>query len=685
MSDRDVKTFHGDNTSSPSCDDNLKERELLHTHQSGWMSRWMQRTNMPTPSMNNHSSVYHIGQNAGERKFLASGLKITPDTSITAKRGRNSSKARTIGAINRNLITEVKNFSSERHCYQPICNLSQNPVNDKAEGSSGVRKIVPSSIAVAVFGEDVLQRHNTLPSQSNLKSFGGSVTSHLSLEREDVAASRSSEENVRSSTSGTMPCVFNHANTPNSALLHRRDGMNTKLAHLYQGHGKDQQHPTFLFHQKKMDNHLNPVLRQNDGPLMQHSLSTSTCGNFLPLLFQNQHQKMPNCSNVGVFPSCSNPPDSTESEKLHQGCNPFANIRSSVRNVKTMSGHEELKESTVSNQHKGLMFNEHVRLSPDIGSHWPHGVRVQPLWSITHDKEKENISNSKASNVVSKDESSTETDKMDMDALQKDVTVGMASSLSNKDILDLNVQKTAVDSCTENIGEIPATETVPDINEELPGLQGEASSRNGIKPSMDAENLLSYDEQQSESKSKPSQDRALGLESSSRWVKRLKRSSSDFLGLGTKNSNMEEASSNDKIRFFNRITECSRRNSEHRLRRHHAEALEALGQNMGLVKDDDSSSLGGMMESQGQMLTHSWVQRWLHNHSLTSLRNPEAFVICEPESSKLVVDDLEKKQFPSIDAMALMGKAMKGFRSCEFTRRGPVTVWNARTTETPAE
>ncbi|KAI4298330.1 hypothetical protein L6164_031903 [Bauhinia variegata] len=52
--------------------------------------------------------------------------------------------------------------------------------------------------------------------------------------------------------------------------------------------------------------------------------------------------------------------------------------------------------------------------------------------------------------------------------------------------------------------------------------------------------------------------------------------------------------------------------------------------------------------------------------------------ISEPKSSNAVREKFQKKEFPSIAAMALMGKAMGSLHACEFRKKGAVVVWNTR-------
>lgn len=75
------------------------------------------------------------------------------------------------------------------------------------------------------------------------------------------------------------------------------------------------------------------------------------------------------------------------------------------------------------------------------------------------------------------------------------------------------------------------------------------------------------------------------------------------------------------------------------------------------------------MKKQLELLTSlSWVQRWLHNRSATAQKRPKSVVVCETYGSKMSLGDFQKKQAPSIAAMALMGKAITSFQPCEFQK-----------------
>ena len=68
-----------------------------------------------------------------------------------------------------------------------------------------------------------------------------------------------------------------------------------------------------------------------------------------------------------------------------------------------------------------------------------------------------------------------------------------------------------------------------------------------------------------------------------------------------------------------------------------------------------------------------WIRRWCRRSQETVPSTP---VLCEPGNSKVLPEKFEAKQFPSLAAMALMGKQVTNFRPCEFRRRESTTVWN---------
>lgn len=224
-----------------------------------------------------------------------------------------------------------------------------------------------------------------------------------------------------------------------------------------------------------------------------------------------------------------------------------------------------------------------------------------------------------------------------------------------------------------------------DINQALPDLPALASpvgcgeTSPSRTQSLDVEHILSHAEQPGTSKSSGYPDGPLGPEPSSRWVKRLKLSScsSAHAAHGTKSSKLEEAPSHEKVnKFFSKLWKCGTTSSDPMMGRWHGKGQMALDQNAISFWNREPSSVDSAKKSQHITLSHPWIRRWCHNQATAPRKTPNSVVVCQPRCSNATLDDFQKKQFPSIAAMALMGKAMRGFRSCEFRKRGSFVVWN---------
>ncbi|RVX12194.1 F-box protein [Vitis vinifera] len=213
-----------------------------------------------------------------------------------------------------------------------------------------------------------------------------------------------------------------------------------------------------------------------------------------------------------------------------------------------------------------------------------------------------------------------------------------------QDVLRSQNQQTSVATVAparEFRGRLPNSD-LPDMNQELPALPAPASSMDDKEAStsrtqsFDVDHILAHAEEPIHSKSSPYRDVSLEVDPSSRWVKRLRVSASDSFAHGTKTSKLGETSSNEKVnKFFSKIMKHNMPSSEFTWgRRRGKEPMEL-----------DQTAV------------------WCRNRSAAPKKKPDAVVVCEPQSSKAALDELQKKQFPSIAAMALMGKAMTSFSS----------------------
>eukprot|EP00262_Sarcandra_glabra_P003448 TRINITY_DN14161_c0_g1_i1.p1 TRINITY_DN14161_c0_g1~~TRINITY_DN14161_c0_g1_i1.p1 ORF type:complete len:311 (+),score=41.43 TRINITY_DN14161_c0_g1_i1:106-1038(+) len=233
--------------------------------------------------------------------------------------------------------------------------------------------------------------------------------------------------------------------------------------------------------------------------------------------------------------------------------------------------------------------------------------------------------------------------------------------------------------------ENPETE-LPDLNEEIPTCLPVADSVDNRElstsrtESLDVENLLSNVEQPENSNSSP--QLVCGLESGSRWVKRLKSNASDSLGLGTRSSKMGDATSTEKVnKLLSRIMNYSTASSSPSptLGKHLGKGQQQVDKhkNNMLFKNREFSSVDLVKKSQDLTISHSWIKRWCRSREGSPQVRTTSRVACEPENSRAALEELQRKQFPSIAAMALMGKTVRNFQPCEFRKRGSTVVWNA--------
>lgn len=241
--------------------------------------------------------------------------------------------------------------------------------------------------------------------------------------------------------------------------------------------------------------------------------------------------------------------------------------------------------------------------------------------------------------------------------------------------LDNNLSPRIVVASSREVGRRWMSSELPEINSELPALPVVKSSSEDVPTSSRTQSLemdmLLAQAEQPEPKSNLSPDDSPKPDPTTRWVKRLKLSSSDSSAQGTKSLKLAEKSSHDKRRdIFRSILRKGI------TREQHGEETFLSDRSGSLSKEDEQVSPEQPKKSKELLLSHVWIKRWLRNGPQIPRRKPETVVVCEPQSLKASLDDLQKKQFPSIAAMALMGRSMTGFQSCELQKRGSFTIWN---------
>ncbi|KAL5713589.1 hypothetical protein ACHQM5_015651 [Ranunculus cassubicifolius] len=182
---------------------------------------------------------------------------------------------------------------------------------------------------------------------------------------------------------------------------------------------------------------------------------------------------------------------------------------------------------------------------------------------------------------------------------------------------------------------------LPDINQEPPASL--AAAEEPVNMDLSTSRTESLDAEHLRFDSSPSPQQQKSDDPSSRWVKRLKLSSPGYnYAHGTKLDTLH----NNKLKD---TTSPSSSNP------------------MELDKQPDSS--------EGVSLSHPWIQRWCRNQEPRGEMKMK-MELSERESSKMEMSEYQTKQFPSIAAMALMGKTMTGLQSCKIQNKGTFVVWD---------
>lgn len=325
----------------------------------------------------------------------------------------------------------------------------------------------PSILAVAPPAEGTSSRECHLQSQVVSHSLKKWANSPMVVGDVSLALAGSCQDNVIGSTQ-MLSYKFNRGKAPVSSFMGGQEKHHQLSSFLASKEPLTNANFTMLEHEddnyqgrfaslvcgKKRDDYStfrNSFLRKGNASMFLHDPSTSN--NNLPVPVGEQHEKTQNCSGTGLFPSRNSPPAETKPETLHVGCYSLQRMPPSMNDMETLricttnsveeltggpatvsqtshsllfrkktdiglsKENQTLQESRISTKLKGNMYSELLSLSPlDLGQ---RGVKTQPLGSSTDSEGKDNFEDTKTCTVRLKNESSAETDTMDMDALKE--------------------------------------------------------------------------------------------------------------------------------------------------------------------------------------------------------------------------------------------------------------------------
>lgn len=385
--------------------------------------------------------------------------------------------------------------------------------------------------------------------------------------------------------------------------------------------------------------------RQDNLPVLKTDPSTSTNNHPSPSFIEEQYKRMQKHIGMGFFPHQSNCPEvikpgtvqSFQNVPHLEGLHSFSRTTHSLlitkqTDVELYQEKQIFRESLVSTQLKG---------SPPCFGNGQRGVKLQLLDSSDQESQ-EKIKD------VEKNESSADTDTMDMGSFKENHLSGLHLSARNKDITAESNLQFLPPMASKDTNRKRKIE-LPDINLEIPPLQVSSSSTEKSEPctsrtqSLDM-NTLRFNLDHTNS-NECSNSTHHSSNPGNRWIKRLKL---------TATKNPTETRQSNKV--FGKVTE-----EKPNLRSDECRRKPELQIGESAKECDDIT------------LSHSWIQRWSRNQG-----EKVPVERCKPENPKSAAEEFEKKQFPSIAAMALMGKAMSGFQTCKFQKKESFVVWNTK-------
>lgn len=702
MSDRVARSYHaGEGTSE----------RASYPYESVWMGHWMCTTCKSETKACGHVSIHYedAQQNIHDCKkhALFRGFGEVTEPKRVRKINEDCS-----------LTESSKETRKERWEGQSFPMFSLPPkislAKQNQQGSTVHAGVLSESNSPAMPAR-ALQATPPLPS--------GQVKYHNFLENNSPAVSESFPDELMRSDSEIVPHQFKGGSTSLPSFMCREEESNHSNSLLAPRQNVrntiNHSSSSLLAHERNINGNSisrrseGSLSRQNDAVLLQHDPSRSS--EQKPDFVGKNFWEMQNQSGIGLLPSSSSPPEVTKLENVYQGYCSRPSLQRSVHNMDTMricatvNAEEELSggppkfsntihhflfskntgvnlsegaqvfgQSTVSKKLKGKASSELRGFSPEYVLPVQPGLKLLPYRSSTDGEGEEDVRDVKEPAV----ESSSETDIMGMDAFQDNLLPGVVASSPSDKLVERGekspTSQSAFTSGREEIGARLTYTKLFDINQVAPFASSaeERETSTSKTLSLDVEHLLSHAEQPTNSKSSASPEGPQGPEPGSRWVKRLKLSASQSAH-GTKSSKMGEASSHEKVnKFSNRIMKCGITSSQPAMGRFLGKEQMASDQTATLLRNGESSSIDSGAKIQNITLSHPWIRRW--SNKIASQKKSEAVVVFKSQRLKATVDELQKKQFPSIAAMALMGKAMSGFHPCEFANKGSFVVWNTK-------
>ncbi|RYR22791.1 hypothetical protein Ahy_B03g068093 isoform B [Arachis hypogaea] len=687
--------------------------QAINGYHSVWMSHWL-HTDCKSASTNRNHSMFGCGvkevkQDSGsEQHGLIGCSDVVVDSSVRPGALGEVGRGAGVTSINEAEYGKSKKPSIDSKSF-PIFNVSQ-----KTEGILSLKKEhdslyhgeciksetkscsvddsvspnrtgihVPSASAHHPPKTETSVREHWLLSQGNLPS-GLLMKSPNAVEQKNIDVSTSLWNEFVKSDSAVVPTVCDKGKGLMPAFTSGHQKIYQSSYNVAtQEHITTTKYHSFsslLIHEKKMSNLLDPHRSSfsrwiQDGiAQLPHNPGVDDKDDELCFVRHEHH----NIHNHVAGANITNQTASLKSTKPQVICGESSlQLLHDGESMKTTHHFLNSEETDANLSDRGQFFREAIVPSKFKGN----SVKLETLGGSIKSSGKENVRDLRSSTTL-KNESSAETDAMDIRALHENhlqSDVPLQTNKSSKDIQKSPSSQVAVTSANENNKAKSTNIELLDINQEPCDEQTMANpivdreTSTSRTHSLGAEHFLPDADEHGRSISGNS---SLGLDSSSRWVKRLKLCRMGS-ACGTESVNIGECSSHEKVNnTLAKAVEGTEASKEPRVVNHAKEQM--VPDPPTAVLTNGKSSFTEAKRDVEITLSHPWIQRWSHKHSASIKKRHESVDPHDPKSSNIAIEDIQKEQFPSIAAMALMGKALNCLNPSRVMKKGPVTVWNAK-------
>ncbi|KAI3862320.1 hypothetical protein MKX03_017397 [Papaver bracteatum] len=409
-------------------------------------------------------------------------------------------------------------------------------------------------------------------------------------------------------------------------------------------------------------------------------------GGSMALLFDNSNDKQHVSQNSGTIYSRQN----NDSHKPHDhSTRDFPSPSFGRKQVRQNTGFSNigfLPESSKSFHHLLVAKTDVHLYKKDLMVMESSAVSTEYQGNTLTELKKKDAGDRKSGSLSIKNESSAETETMDIETHQKrNYSMGMASPPANKEFT-VGSNPAQFSPSKAKAGRKMIKMKLLDLNQKPASFLTSARSMENMDSitsrteSFDADFIPFHVAKHDNWHTNLKEDSIyVGLDPSSQQAKRLKLTPSDLIRHGTTTFRNADAPSITKVGKQLKLKQSSNYSETVKEQSMSGKSFAKEDMEMGKTVMSGNGIPTSKNLAKGRwdvMLSNPWIRRWRHNVTAASLTKSTEPVNGKPQCSKKSLDEFQTKQLPSIEAMALLGKAMTGVQECEFTDRGSFVVWS---------